>query len=108
LRLRFADENRSGGRQEKNGEGRGAGRFRRSRKRQRVVRRPVRRVMVAVVMMVVIIVAVVMQVSIRDRSRQIVEMRLGCKMDGDEIDVERKQQCGKTTAPPTCLVQRAA
>lgn len=69
LRLRFTDENRSEGGQEKNGESRGAGSFRRSCKRQRVVRRPVRRVMVVVVVMVAIIVAIVMKVSIRNRSQ---------------------------------------
>ena len=67
LRLRFTDENRSEGGQEKNGESRGTGSFRRSCKRQRVVRRRVRRVMVVVVVMVAIIMVVVMQVSIRDR-----------------------------------------
>ena len=105
-RLRLVDENRSDGRQEENGESRGAGRFRRSGEIQRVVGRGMRSVMVTVVMVVAIIVIIVMQ-SGGDRSQRVVKMRLGREMDGDETNVEREQQRGEQTAPPTHLVRRA-
>jgi len=66
-----------------------------------------RSVMFAVVVVIAIIVTVVMKSFARDRSERIVEMRFSGEMNGDEIDVEREQQRGEQTAPPTCPCRRA-
>ena len=108
-RLWFIEKNRSDRRQKENSESRGVGRFRRSGESQRVVRSPVRCVMVSVrVMVVFTIMSILMQRGISDQGQRVVEMSLGCKMDGNETDVEREQQRGKQTPPPTRLVRRAA
>ena len=62
--------------------------------------------MVAVVVMVGIVVAVVMQRGVPDGCHRIVKVRLDGKMDGDEVDVERKQQGSRQSTPPTRLGRR--
>ena len=63
--------------------------------------------MIVVALMVVFIVTVVMNPGVLHGCHRIVVMRLGGKMDGDEIEVKGKQQrCGQT-APPTRPGRRA-